>query len=409
MKILHVTLSLDPRTGGPGNVIRNVVQGQLARGHQVSVLSTSIQVAEPWTPRDQFIRDLKEDPHFAGAEIRVARAYGRRRAWAIYGFSPAGNRWLRRRLSDPHQAPDVVHVHGVWAHLTTAAAAWARRRGLPYVIRPAGSLDAVSFQANRHRLKKAFVHLFLEKDIRHAACLQATSEVEAQDLRRWVPRERIRVVPHGVDVPEFDRHAAARAFLLRYPQLRARRIVFCMARLNPIKRIDLLVEAMAILRGESPDLALVVAGQDDGHMAAVRDAARRTGLEDSVVLTGFAAGELKRGAMAAAKLFALPSKHENFGVAVIEAMAHGLPALVTPEVASHLYVDQSGGGLTVEGNAQAIAGAMRSLLAADLEDLGRRARRFVQENLSWESSVRRLEGLYREIIAEASRRRTTEG
>ena len=130
----------------------------------------------------------------------------------------------------------------------------------------------------------------------------------------------------------------------------------------------------------------------------------RTLQPHSVVFAGFIQGEFKHGAFAAAELFALPSMHENFGIAVVEALAYGLPALVTPEVASHVYVDRSGAGITVEGNTEAIADGLKKLLEGDGSEMAGRGRPFVEQNLSWSSTVEQLGEVYRECLGQKTNR-----
>jgi glycosyltransferase involved in cell wall biosynthesis len=228
----------------------------------------------------------------------------------------------------------------------------------------------------------------------------ACSAAESEELLRWVPQEQLVIVPHGVEVPSSDPREAADLFLERFPQCRGRRTILFLARVDAVKRPEIILAAMARLRPRFPDLTLVVAGPDGGYMKKLRAAVARHGLEDSIVYAGFLENDLKRGAFAVASVLALPSAHENFGIAVTEAMAHGLPALVTPEVASHVHVDLSGAGLTVHGDPESFAEGLAQLLTADQRDaMGRKGRQYVEANLAWSRIGRQLEALYQDVAA----------
>jgi len=397
VKILHVINIIDPRSGGPSNVIRHLVREQVSQGHEVSLLTTTTQTSEPWESRESYVYRMLAEPEFSEVELFIAPAIGRRRPWSRLAYSRSGERWLRRRMNDPARIPDVIHIHGVFSHVTTRAAAWARKRNVPYVVRPAGSLDAACFEMGYHRLKRAFTKVYLRKDLQYAAAIHVTSDAEAEELTHWAPTTRIANLPHGADVPQFDRHAVSEAFLDEYPQLRGKRTVLYMSRITEKKRLELLVEAIAQARQKHPELMLLVAGHDAGHGPVVREAVRRCEMDKACVFADFLAGEQKQGAFAVADFFALLSIDENFGVAVIEAMAHSLPVLVTPGVASHVYVDESNSGETVEGRLDRVVPAIERMLAADLDEMGRRGRDYIEAHLSWSSIARRLEAVYQEL------------
>jgi glycosyltransferase involved in cell wall biosynthesis len=297
----------------------------------------------------------------------------------------------------------VVHIHGTFSHLTAAAAASARRHRVPYILRPAGSLDGLCLQRGSRRLKRLFTKVYLQRDLRGAAYLQATSSSEARELRVWRDAEEIRVIPHGVHVGAIEKRSGGEILQSAFPQLRGRTVVLFMGRLHAIKRVEVLVQAVARLRSNRPDLALLIAGHDAGHMPALMDAVQSAGIEESVVFAGFLQGERKQAALAGADVFALPSAHENFGVAVVEAMAHGTPVLVAPGVASHSYVDESGGGVTAAGTVEGFARGLTEILGKDRDEMGRRGRRFVEDNLSWPAIVRQLDQLYEDALRRVSR------
>ncbi|HUT09872.1 MAG TPA: glycosyltransferase [Thermoguttaceae bacterium] len=398
MRTLHVTYSLDPRTGGPGHVIRHVIREQIRCGCEVALLSTAIQARTSNRPQDEYEKSMFADPDFQGAEIFMGKWYGHRRPWRALSFSPQCHRWLRRRLSDERLAPDVVHIHSIFHYVTTMAAIEARRRCIPYIIEPYGCLDVFPLRQGYAWLKRLFMRWFMCRNLRYAAGIQPASDFEADQVSHWVSRQSIHVIPHGVDVPVFDPVEAARTFRAAFPQIVGRRVILCLGRIHAVKRPELIVEAMALLRRECPDLILLVGGGNSGHLPALQDAVRKHDLEASVVYCGFIEGDLKPGAFAVANLLAQPSAHENFGVSCIEAMAHGVPALVTPEVGSCVHVEKSGGGIVVEGNARAIAQGIRTLLHGDREALGRRGRRYVEQNLSWPVIVGQINDLYRHVV-----------
>lgn len=394
MKVLHVIHSLDPRSGGPSHAARHFCRAQTEAGHEVTILSTTAQSSEPWAPVDEYCARLRDEPSFAGVELVLQAAWGRRGVWHRFAYSPASRNWLHQRLADRDRRPDVIHIHGVFSHVVTAAARAARVHRIPYIIRPAGALDAHCFQSGRQWLKRSFNRMVLSRDLRDARYVHATSDAEADAMRLWVERERIQVIPLGVEVPAYDRSAASEILLTEAQQLRGRRIILFLSRVARKKRAEMLVDALALLRDEFPDVVLLIVGQDSGGMDQVRQAVARHGLGERVVLPGFLQGDKKRAAFAAAHVFALPSLDENFGIAVVEAMAHGLPVVVTAGVASHVFVDDCGCGCTVDDSAEALAAGLRRVLGGDAAALGRRGREYVSTHLAWPSIVQQLNELY---------------
>ncbi len=401
MRILHVLWSIDPRTGGPGHALRKIVSRQVRRGDKVAIVATTMQAAEPWEREEAFQARMLADPELSGAEVFLGSALGRRKPLSSWAYSLECSRWLLRRMAERARAPDVVHVHGVFGHVTTVAAAQARRHAIPYIMRPAGMLNPACFQMGSHRLKALFMLLFLRNDLRRAGYIHATSQQEADVVAGHVRRSRIRVIPHGVTVPAVPDDDARSAFLAKYPQLRGKRVVLFLSRISPKKRPELLVEALARLHPGGSDFMLLLAGSDEGHLAVVQAAARQHALENDIVCTGFLDGRWKEGAFAVADVFALPSLDENFAVAVTEAMAHAVPVLVTPEVAAHVYVDRSGGGLTVAGTPGAFAEGVRAIFSGDAAAMGRRGRDYVAKNLSWEVAIQQIDVMYRESLRNA--------
>jgi glycosyltransferase involved in cell wall biosynthesis len=395
MKILHVIHSIDPRSGGPSHALRALIRAQVEAGHDIAVVATTVQSAEPWAAKVDFVARMSNDPAFLGCELQLLSAFGRRRPWSRWAYTPGARRSLCQRCDDSARRPDVVHIHGTFSHLVTAAARVARERGIPYVVRPAGSLNALCLEQGAQRLKSAFIRLLLLKDLEQAAFIQSMSESEARELAPFAPPERLQTVPHGIE----PAHALSGAIFDRFPQLRGKRFILFLSRLHPKKRCGLLVEALARMAPAHPDLMLLIAGSDAGDGPAIAELARSFGLTDKVIHSGFLEGAEKDSAFQTAAVFALPSIDENFGVAVVEAMAQGTPVLVTPGVATHVYVDSSGCGLTVEGTVDSVTRGLEQLLARDRNELGRCGKDYTAEHLTWGAIVRRLDELYRASLA----------
>ncbi len=211
--------------------------------------------------------------------------------------------------------------------------------------------------------------------LRDAKAVFFTCEEERRLAREsfWLYRVNEAVTPLGIEEPPGDAERQKEMFLARFPALRGRRLVLFLGRLTVKKGCDLLVEAF--IKGKFPeDAALVMAGPDD---AAFTEKLRTAAQGHPVHWPGMLTGDLKWGALHAAEVFVLPSHQENFGIAVIEALACGKPALISDKVNIWREIAADGGGLyaddTFEGTSKLLARWFA--LAPDVrETMGRQAR-----------------------------------
>ena len=137
--------------------------------------------------------------------------------------------------------------------------------------------------------------------------------------------------------------------------------VLFLSRLHPVKNVELLLASWPLVLQRVPAARLVIAG--DGEPAYVRQLRERArGLGSSVTFAGHVEGEAKAELLSRAAVFVLPSFHENFGIAVLEALAAGLPVVITPEVQLSEFVGEHSLGIVAEAAAAAFADAIvRSL------------------------------------------------
>jgi glycosyltransferase involved in cell wall biosynthesis len=325
MRILHVTSSIDASSGGTAAAVLGLTRAQAATGMNVTLLTT--------------------DAHGAGMQSVDAAGVATR----VVG--PASGKLLRhpdlpRVTRELVAAADVVHVHALWEEAQYQAARAAREQRVPYVITPHGMLTRWSL-AQRPWKKRLYMAWRLRAMLNRAALIHYTSETERTEVMpSLAPTRRSTVEPLGVALDQYRTPPPPGTFRSRYPQLGTRPIVLFLGRLHPGKGLEYLLPAMAALR--HAEAVLVAVGPDSrGYRAELDRRAALLGVSDRVLFTGLLQGEEKVAALVDADIFCLPSDHENFGVAVIEALAAGAPALVSAHVPVGKEIEESGAGAVV--------------------------------------------------------------
>ncbi len=359
MKILHIISSADPAHGGPIEGIRQRAVALTGRGHTVEVASTD-------DPSSAFIADFPLPLHALGPG---------RTAWQ---YSKRLKDWLVRHVDDY----DALVVNGLWQYPGVALRAAAKRRKKPYWVFTHGMLDP---WFNRvyplKRLKKSLIWPWQHAVLRDAQAVLFTSEEERllarQSFRPYHVRER--VVAYGTSGPVGDPAEQAKRFDQEFPQLRGKRKLLFLSRIHPKKGCDLLLEAFSDLAGRDPSLVLVMAGPcASSYRAELEAIVVRGGLEGRVVWTGMLQGDMKWGAFRCADAFILPSHQENFGIAVVEALACSVPVLITRPVNIWREIESDGAGLIADDTLQGVKFLLDRWLEVSQEE-----RRAMAGNAVW--------------------------
>jgi glycosyltransferase involved in cell wall biosynthesis len=311
---------------------------------------------------------------------------------------PSRMRWmvdtaLRNRLKQIVRGAGGVHIHGIWEPHCAVTASLARSCKTPYMISAHGMLD--DWALGHKRLKKALYAALLEtKNLQRAACLRALTRDEVANYRSIGVQAPVAVVPSGISVPD---GVTAESFLATFPQLAGKRVVLFMGRLHPKKGLTLLLRAWYQLGASRGDTHLVIAGPDsDNLLVTLQQMTDELALRDSVTFTGMLRSELKWSALAAADLFVLPSYSEGFSVAVLEALAMCVPALVStpchfPEVA------EANCGWVIEPETEPLEKALRDYLQtgpAELKSMGIKARALIEQRFTWPVVGRQMAEVY---------------
>jgi glycosyltransferase involved in cell wall biosynthesis len=315
----------------------------------------------------------------------------------FYKASLPLRQWLRGHVM--HY--DIVHIHAVFSFASLVAGHAAAAAAVPYVVRPLGVLNRWGVE-NRRRYLKALSLRWLELPmLRKAAAMHYTSRMELNEVARFHLGNLQQVVPLGIDLRPFDNLPARQLFSEHFPETAATRNILFLSRIDEKKGLDLLIEAFCRIAVGRPDIRLVICG---GGSPAITDQGQRRaaslGLADRVTWTGHVSGELRFAAYSAAEIFVLPSHSENFGIALLEAMAAGLPCLSTDQVALAADAAADQAVMLAARHPAAIAGALVELLdsAPKRQSLAANARLLAQRQYSLQAMADGLLALYRTIL-----------
>ncbi len=369
MRVLHVIPSLSPLRGGPSVAALQLAAAQREQGIDARVLSTDDHGVGCWDagPVGAWFEHQ-------GVPVWLCRRWrAPQRLLRDWALAPA----LPWRLAAELPSIDLLHVHALFAFPSTTAMLLARRAGVPYVVSTIGQLCSWSLRQSPRR-KRWMLALIERRNLAAAAALHVTTPAERQQTEALALAAPCLEIPLGVALPPVlplpprDPGAPWRLLFL--------------SRLHPKKQLEQLLEALALLRSAEPQLRwqLQIAGDGEpAYGAALQRQAQRLGLSDAVAWLGFVEGEAKWQLLAQADWFVLPSASENFGIAVIEALAAATPVLISPEVALAPAVAAAGVGLVCPSAPAPLAQALAAALLNPDAERGRRARALVAEHYSW--------------------------
>jgi glycosyltransferase involved in cell wall biosynthesis len=376
MKILHVVAGLPPTGGGLAEVVPRLALEAARLGADATIATVAP----------------------AGAALSAAADKAATEGVRIVRFAPAAPRalffsWeLRRGLPDLVRWADVVHVHSNWTFPVWWASHCALRAGKALVMSPHGCLDPVRLAHSAW--KKRLAGLLDRRYLQRATAIHATSDAELEWIERYVGKgPRICVIPNGVEMPETLSSAPK-------PVGRMRQVLY-LGRLHPLKGLNFLLDAWRLATSAMPiaqQWQLVITGPDEqGMRQRLQSQAASLGLTD-VVFLGPLYGEEKARALADADLVVLPSRSENFGIVVAEALAAGVPVITTKGTP---WGEIDGVcGWWVDVNAAAIAHALAAAMQLTDEQraaMGARGRGLVAAKYQWSTVGHRMTELYQQL------------
>lgn len=384
MHVLHVISSNASVHGGPSRAL-SLIERELS-GHGLHVVTATTDDGGPGRHNG---KPLGKPLHENG----VTRWYFRKHM-DFYKTSLGLGLWTLQHVRDF----DVVHIHALFSFNTLVAAWSARLAGVPYIIRPLGTLNQYGVTQRRPWLKRISLALLEGPALRHAAAVHFTSDDEQREAAQCGVLMRGVVIPLGIEAAAAADVMLARA---RYPGLEQRRYILFVGRLSPVKNVEGLLRAFGYFSTRWPALRLVIAGDGaPNYVAQLKALARELDLVEHVVWAGHIEGEEKASLLAGATAFVLPSFSENFGIAAAEALMAGLPCVLGQGVAIAGDVTAAGAGLSVAPDAASIAAGLLQLLADEAARvaMGTSALRLAQEKYSARAMGLNLVALYSGVV-----------
>ena len=237
--------------------------------------------------------------------------------------------------------------------------------------------------------------------IENAALLHFTSSMEERCAWTYGLRKNSVVIPRSIHVEEIP-PSQENSFRDKYPELGRGEILLFLGRLHPIKRLDILAEAFRLIAAKRSGVRLVIAGPDDGAGMSLRSFFRQANIADRVLFTGQLSSTEKWAALRDSSIFLLPSEHENFGVSALEAMAVGVPVLISDQVGLAPSVADAHAGWVLERNPNQWADAVEQLLdhSSMRQKMGEAGRRLVSAEFSTDRIASRMHALYEDVVRE---------
>ena len=413
MRILQIIPSISLVYGGPSQMVLGLSAALAAKNIDVTIITTDSNGDIGQLPLDV---PLNQPIQQNGYQIIYFRCY----PWRRYKFSFSLLQWLNENA----RQFDLAHIHALFSPVTTLAATIARYHKLPYIMRPCGMLDPADLQKKK-RLKQIYATLLERPNLAGAAAIHFTSKEEAKISERFgldctgkmsvlrdldftgkmpVPRDldftgkmpvpRDLVIPLGVTAGLFPKR-------LRESQVP---IILFMSRIEPKKGLDLLIPALESILGSGIEFHFILAGsnpQDADYETQIKVQIHNSILAKYTTITGFVSGDLKVEILTKADLFVLPSYYENFGIAVAEAMAAGVPVVISDRIHIAEDIQQAEAGWVGPLEVGAIANSIKSALLnpQERQRRGLNGQEYAKKHYNWEAIAQQTIDAYQQILS----------
>ena len=310
---------------------------------------------------------------------------------------------IRKRLA--YYQPDLIVVTDVERYFLLSAwqlpgKRYAKRNHIPYIAEYHTDLYNFSaaypgWQWFRNIARNSQIASYLYRQLDMTICASDAASQSCKEL--GIPN--VKTIPFlGIDVSTYSPSRRNRKWL--EPWLSAKeqnnKVLLFLGRLGFEKRVDLLIEAFALLKRREPNYSLVIAG--DGPVDVVKQLKRLAGSVPDIHFTGFLLGETKANVLASCDVFCSPSPYETFGRTIVEAMASGIPLVTVNSGAVSEYIFQGVNGYLVPpNNVEGLANGIHKALSSNNTDVIQNALRDATQ-FSLDQGCQNLSNYYQQLL-----------
>lgn len=390
MKILNICPSYYPafKYGGPIQSVHLLNKILAKKGIFVSVLTTNAGL------EDRKDISVNKWINLEGVNVKYIKYCG----YEHYNFSL---NYLFQTIKEVKKF-DIIYIPAIWNFPVLIGSIASILFKKPFIISPRGSLYEETFKIKSKNKKILYYYLFAKHYIAKATAIHFTAEPEKEGFFSYFKlNNRSFIIPNGIDLSEFKNLPCKGSFVNKYHMLKGKKYILFLGRITPKKGIDILVEAFKNLSQEYEELCLVIAGpNNEEYEEKIRLMIKELKIIEKVLFVGILKGEEKISAFVDSEIFVLSSYSENFGMAVIEAMACGVPVVISNKVGIYKEIEENKAGVIVDITPKSIYNGIRLLLSDEnlKKETAIRGKRFVENYYNIDSVADMMIKSYEEIL-----------